>query len=125
MRCSQSQSDKNSDTVYYVVGIITHSTRFARCRLYLVWQRCSCTLVGGALTLLSIAMEHERTLVKNCVGGGDDDWEADDKYVPTDDDCKGRGVKDRTYVKNYLFYVMYGVRAQRVAKRQARRSTAL
>ena len=28
------------------------ATHLASERLYLVWQRCSCTLVGGALTLL-------------------------------------------------------------------------
>ena len=53
-------------------------------------------------------MEHERTLDLDCVGGDDDDAEEDDKFVVTDDDCRGKGVKDRTYVQNYLFYVMYG-----------------
>ena len=69
-----------------------------------MWQRCSCTLVSGAFTLLSIAMEHERWLNTDCKPkpGGDDDEDndnddkapvdTDDNFVATDDDCGGRGV---------------------------------
>ncbi|GMH50014.1 hypothetical protein TrLO_g5067 [Triparma laevis f. longispina] len=100
--------------------ILTH---LASERLFLVWQRCSCTLVSGAFTLLSIAMEHERFLYTDCKpkpGGDDDDPDNDgddkvqqtndndDNFVPTDDDCGGRGVISESWERNGLFFAMFG-----------------
>jgi len=97
--------------------ILTH---LASERLFLVWQRCSCTLVSGAFTLLSIAMEHERWLNTDCKPkpGGDDDEDndnddkapvdTDDNFVATDDDCGGRGVISESWERNGLFFAMFG-----------------
>ncbi|GMI48539.1 hypothetical protein TrCOL_g2423 [Triparma columacea] len=89
--------------------ILTH---LAAERLYLVWQRCSITLISGAFTLLQIAMNNERDVSYICEdddGGdeGDDEPGGDDEGGGGgDDDC--RGDKIRIASKTRAFYTMFG-----------------
>jgi len=62
--------------------ILTH---LASERTFLVWQRCSITLLGAALTALKIGMEHERVPIKPIY---DDAYSSVDDSIPVDDSLR-------------------------------------